>query len=211
MKTALNIIGQIRCSIRWQDSNQTSNRWLKTLYLWFKTLYLWLKTLFSSNRWLKTLHITAFMLVVEKTITFVLGDRDPGSAQDGRTSSDLWTPVSQRIFVWSEQITLRLNSQEPTKLASVQISNVDKMRISTDGLCVVSKHKSHFFALLSWTVCSLTAMNNGTWILLKHCSITWSQKKRHFYKKRHYSSWEVARSVNCGFQSNNSHCLDAAP
>ena len=151
----------------------------------------------------------AFMLAVEKIITFVLGERDPGSAQDWRTSCDLWTPVSERIFVWSEQITL--NSQEPRpELATVQISNVGKMRISTDGLCVMSKHKSHFFALLSWTVCSLTAMNNGTWILLKHCSIAWSQKKRHFYKKRHYSSWEVARSVNCGFQSNNSHCLDSA-
>ena len=204
MKTALNIIGQIRCSIRWQDSNQTSNRWLKTLYLWFKILY-------SSNRWLKTLYITAFMLVVEKKHNIC-------ARRSWSWVSSRWENFIRFVDACEPEniclirtITLRLNSQEPTKLASVQISNVDKMRISTDGLCVVSKHKSHFFALLSWTVCSLTAMNNGTWILLKHCSITWSQKKRHFYKKRHYSSWEVARSVNCGFQSNNSHCLDAAP
>ena len=33
---------------------------------------------------------------VENIITYVLGEHDPGSAQDLRTSSDLWRPDSPR-------------------------------------------------------------------------------------------------------------------
>ena len=42
---------------------------------------------------LKTLFFTAFIATVEKIITYALGEHDPGSAQDWRTSNDFCSPV----------------------------------------------------------------------------------------------------------------------
>ena len=42
---------------------------------------------------LQTLYFTAFIATVEKIITYALGEHDPGSAQDWRTSNDFCSPV----------------------------------------------------------------------------------------------------------------------
>ena len=42
---------------------------------------------------LKTLYLTAFMATVEKVLTYALGEHDPGSAKNGRTSSKCGAPV----------------------------------------------------------------------------------------------------------------------
>ena len=41
---------------------------------------------------LQTLYFTAFIAKVEKIITNALGEHDPGSAQDWRTSNDFCSP-----------------------------------------------------------------------------------------------------------------------
>ena len=42
---------------------------------------------------LQTLYFTAFIATVEKIITYALGEHDPGSAQDWRTSNDFFSPA----------------------------------------------------------------------------------------------------------------------
>ena len=69
------------------------NQITKTLYLRLKTLT-WLKTLYSSTVWLKILYFTAVIATLDKIITYALGEHDPGSAQDRKTSSDFWRPDS---------------------------------------------------------------------------------------------------------------------
>ena len=44
---------------------------------------------YLSTRCLKMLYFTAFMATVEKVISYVLGEHDPESAQNGRTSSEM--------------------------------------------------------------------------------------------------------------------------
>ena len=44
---------------------------------------------------LQTLYFTAFIATVEKIITYALGEHDPGSAQDWRTSNDFCSPGHQ--------------------------------------------------------------------------------------------------------------------
>ena len=86
---------------RWK----TTFRWLKTLYLLFKTLYLviktlhlLIKTLYLSTRRLKKLYFTAFMATVENTDhTCSLREHDPGSVQNGSTSSKMWSPDSRIV------------------------------------------------------------------------------------------------------------------
>ena len=51
------------------------------------------KKLFLSTGWLKTLDLMAIMATVEKIITYALGEHNPGSAPDGRTSSEFWSLV----------------------------------------------------------------------------------------------------------------------
>ena len=47
---------------------------------------------------LQTLYFTAFIATVEKIITYALGEHDPGSAQDWRTSNDFCSPaLNQRV------------------------------------------------------------------------------------------------------------------
>ena len=41
---------------------------------------------------LQKLYFTALIATVEKVITYALGEQDPGSAQDWRTSNDLCSP-----------------------------------------------------------------------------------------------------------------------
>ena len=47
---------------------------------------------------LQTLYFTAFIATVEKIITYALGEHDPGSAQDWRTSNDFCSPVFWMIL-----------------------------------------------------------------------------------------------------------------
>ena len=42
--------------------------------------------------------LTAFIATVEKIITYALGEHDPGSAQDWRTSNDFCSPVCWMIL-----------------------------------------------------------------------------------------------------------------
>ena len=51
------------------------------------------QTLFLSTRWLKTLDFKAFMTTF-KIKTYALGEHDPWSAQNRRTSSEMWSPGS---------------------------------------------------------------------------------------------------------------------
>ena len=59
------------------------------------------KKLFLSTGWLKTLDLMAIMATVEKIITYALGEHNPGSAPDGRTSSELWSLVLPYIIFHS--------------------------------------------------------------------------------------------------------------
>ena len=40
----------------------------------------------------------AYVATVEKIITYGLGEHGPGSARDGRTSSEIWSPVPHLIL-----------------------------------------------------------------------------------------------------------------
>ena len=44
---------------------------------------------------LQTLYFTAFIATVEKIITYALGEHDPGSAQNWRTSNDFCSPAER--------------------------------------------------------------------------------------------------------------------
>ena len=44
---------------------------------------------------LHTFNFKAFIATVEKIITYALGEHDPGSARNWRTSNDFRSPVSQ--------------------------------------------------------------------------------------------------------------------
>ena len=44
------------------------------------------------NQVTQTLHFTALMSVVEKSVTYALVEHDPGSAQDGKTASEIKSP-----------------------------------------------------------------------------------------------------------------------
>ena len=44
---------------------------------------------------LQALYFTAFIATVEKIITYALGEHDPGSAPDWRTSNDFCSPDHQ--------------------------------------------------------------------------------------------------------------------
>ena len=49
-----------------------------------------------------TPYCSAFMATVENIIAYMLGEHDPGSAQDWRTSSDLWRPGWRSVPVSSK-------------------------------------------------------------------------------------------------------------
>ena len=51
---------------------------------------------------LQTLYFTAFIATVEQIITYALGEHDPGSAQDWRTSNDFCSPEKQ-IFNFTDE------------------------------------------------------------------------------------------------------------
>ena len=47
---------------------------------------------------LQTLYFTAFIATVKKIRTYALGEHDPGSAQDWRTSNDFCSPASENLI-----------------------------------------------------------------------------------------------------------------
>ena len=58
---------------------------------------------------LQTLYFTAFIATVEKIITYALGEHDPGSAQDWRTSNDFCSPACRnwRVFLKGDKFGCR--------------------------------------------------------------------------------------------------------
>ena len=59
---------------------------------------------------LQTLYFRAFIATVGKIITYALGEHDPGSAQDWRTSNDFCSPADDHLGVKqeSDQVSLIL-------------------------------------------------------------------------------------------------------
>ena len=54
----------------------------------------WTRTkILSPNICFYVAIFSAFMVTVEKIITNALGEHDPGSAQNGRTSNEMWSPA----------------------------------------------------------------------------------------------------------------------
>ena len=106
-----------RTWIRWK----TSTRWLKTLYLWFKTLFLWLKTHPLLSRIIKkTLFYGIYGNGSKNHNTRITqGEPDSGSAQNGRRSSEMWSPWNMhRSNDWAAE-GLRGRRQEVRLLSMI--------------------------------------------------------------------------------------------
>ena len=71
---------------------------INTLFMIQNTLSTWNSKHFFATIWLKKLYYTAFMLTVEEITTYALGEHDPGSAQNGRTSNKNVEPCSYYFF-----------------------------------------------------------------------------------------------------------------
>ena len=64
-----------------------------------------IKAIYLSTWWHKTLYFTAFMATDENAEhTCSLGENNPGSVQNGRTSSEMWSPDS-----WGLQNTMTID------------------------------------------------------------------------------------------------------
>ena len=75
--------------VSWENMEIINQITKNTLKMIQSTRFLTQKKLFLVIRRLKTLYFTSFMSPVEKIIKYTLGEHDPGSAQNGRTSSEM--------------------------------------------------------------------------------------------------------------------------
>ena len=75
--------------LSWENMENINQMTKNTLFMIQNTRFVTQKKLFLTIRRLKTLYFTAIMSPVEKIIKYTLGEHHLGSAQNGKTSSEM--------------------------------------------------------------------------------------------------------------------------
>ena len=79
---------------------------------------------------------TAFIATVEKIITYALGEHDPGSAQDWRTSNDFCSPDSRNVSERSTSLDVFMSWSTLGNISQIYLRTASPRAFQTDVTAV---------------------------------------------------------------------------